>query len=253
MTTLLKNLFLNCGLNETEQVVFTKLLERGKSIASVLASLTGIKRPTVYAALENLVRMSLVSKNRSGNVTYFSPVSLEVIPKIFQYQAKKKFESIKDSTKLMEEQLKNFSVNSLNERIFETIALESIEAVYTQLENTLLGGDFCAFFNPQKVIFGDYKDLVARFLKETAKTKPHIREIAVSGPLTQWYKKHMNNKNHILKELPPDTDVVSDVLLIKGSVILIDYDPKKEAAVKITHGNHFRSMMALFETLWKTI
>jgi hypothetical protein len=43
------------------------------------------------------------------------------------------------------------------------------------------------------------------------------------------------------------------MILIKGSVIMIDYDPKNEVAIKIKHQNHYLSMMKIFDLLWERL
>lgn len=249
---MLENLLATCGLNNTEQKIFSYLLEKGTSLAGVISKRLNIKRPTVYAALDSLLRIGLLTKQKRKEVTYFATVPVQIIPEIFEQQAKNKFEEIKGATKLLETKLQPFQNQNFSDNpIFENITIESIEAVYAQMEDALLGGNFCAIFNPQKAVFAELKNVIARSLKETAKTKAHIRELAVAGPECEWYKSHIQNPNHILKEIPADSGYISDMILLKGSVFLLDYSPKNEVAIKITHQNHYKSMMSLFEMLWE--
>jgi len=89
-----------------------------------------------------------------------------------------------------------------------------------------------------------------RYLKQTAKTKTHIREIIVSGPRCELYKSLIKNPNHFVKEIPADSHLYSDMILINDSVILLDCDHKKEVAIRIRHKNHYLSMLRIFNLLW---
>ncbi len=248
---MLKNLLVTCGLNETEQAVFVHLVERGSSTASAIATQLRLKRPTVYATLDSLLRIGILSKQKKEKVTYFFPVSIGMIPKIFEERARSSFEEVSQATKLMEPHLQQLKRANQDETSrFENVTFESVEAVYAQLESTLLGGDFCSFFNPQMVTNDKF---ITKYLNHTAKTKPHIREIAVAGPRTDWYKSLIKNPNHLVKEIPAESQLYSDMILIKGSVIMIDYDPKNEVAIKIKHQNHYLSMMKIFDLLWERL
>lgn len=248
---MLRNLLVTCGLNETEQAVFIHLVERGSSTASVISTQLRLKRPTVYATLDSLLSIGILSKQKKEKVTYFFPVSIGMIPKIFEERARSRFEEVSQATKLMEPHLQQLKRSNQDEmQRFENVTFESVEAVYAQLESTLMGGDFSAFFNPQ-MVKGD--ELIVRYLKQTAKTKPNIREIAVAGSRTDWYKSLIKNPNHFLKEIPAGSQLFSDMILIKGSVIMLDYDPKNEIAIRIKHKNHYLSMLKIFDLLWERL
>lgn len=243
------NLLTSCGLNKTERDVLLCLIERGASIASILAKQLNIKRPTVYAALEQLTRLDLVTKKKQESVTYFYPTSADLMPEILKQRAKIKFEEVEDAANLLKKALKQRQQPQPYK--FKNVTFESIEAVYAQLEDSLMGGDFLAIFNPQKAVYNTASErIVSHFLKESAKTHPSIKEIAVSGPVTDWYKSKIHNPNHHLKEIGEDEQVITDMILLNGSVILLDYDPNQKVAIKITHDNYYKSMTAVFNMLW---
>ena len=72
------------GLNEHEAKVYLASLGLGPSSASQIAEQTGIKRPTVYLALENLIKHGLVSESFAGKKRLFiaeKPQKLEKLTK----------------------------------------------------------------------------------------------------------------------------------------------------------------------------
>lgn len=64
------------GLTEHESKVYLAALSLGPSSASQIAEQTGIKRPTVYLALENLAKQGLMSENLAGKKRLFEAESL---------------------------------------------------------------------------------------------------------------------------------------------------------------------------------
>lgn len=247
---MLQNLLATCGFNPTEQKILLHLVEHRQSIASLIAKKVGLKRTTVYAALESLVNYGVVGKSKRGPVTYFSIASSTAFTKILEEHARQKFEELKAATKLLEREL-TAKPAKLDLGAFQISSFESVEAVYVQLEDALLGGDFCSLFNPQVAVFGPFRNLVYKFLQQTAKTKPHLREILVAGPEADWYISKVKNPNHQIRLMSEEKQIVSDIILNKGSVILNHYDPKQESSIKITEKSLYTTMMTVFDELWK--
>lgn len=248
---MLQNLLATCGFNTTEQKVLIYLIKNKQSIASLIAKKVGLKRTTVYAALDGLVHNGVIGKSIKSKVTYFMMSSPKVFTKILLEQARMKFEETATATKLLEEELRVEKIE-MEYGVFQVSSFESVEAVYAQLEDAILGGDFCAIFNPQIAISGSFKSLVSEFLKKTAKTKPYIREILVAGPEADWYLTQVKNPNHQVRLIEKDKKIVSDVILNKGAVILNHYDHKQESSIKITEKNFYTTMMTVFDELWES-
>jgi sugar-specific transcriptional regulator TrmB len=240
-----------CGFNSSEQKVLQDLLEHERSTAGQIARRTTLKRPTVYAALDSLVLRGVVSKQKYNNLTYFSNVSRHLIPEILSSRAQRKFKEVQDAASRLHPYLEELSQHR-EHRIsgFEVAAIDSIEAVFTQLESALTGGDFCAIFNPQKACVGKTGEVVERFLEKTAQTKPVIRELVVPGPLTDWYRSRIQNPNHSVRDISPPENLFSDIILFGDSIVINHYDPKGERSIQITEKQFHQSMMALFEMLW---
>lgn len=60
------------GLSKHEAKVYLALLSLGESRAGFIAKQTGLKRPTVYLALENLKKQGLVSESEKNNQKIFA-------------------------------------------------------------------------------------------------------------------------------------------------------------------------------------
>ena len=248
------NLFWKCGLNQTEGAVLLALLERGSSSAAQLAKASSLKRPTVYAALDSLYASGLVFKERSRSRTIFRAMSPQNIPKLLERNAKAEFDSVREAATLLGEQCKNFAVKErLSFGGFELSTIESSKAVYTHLGEVLHRGDFSAIFNPQLIPKEQRETTVLEFLESAAEKRPHIREIAVSGPATNWYRKNIRNKNHLLREIRPKEAVFSDIILVGGEVVISNYQINSELALRIKEENLYRTLMTMFDMLWESL
>lgn len=252
---MLENLLSTCGLNLTEQKILFFLLERGWQPAALIAKGTGIKRPTIYAALNNLERLTLVHSKRKQSTTHFTAASPELIPQILQHQAQEKFNEVKTATHLLGPQLQSLVREELRDfGSFEIVSFESLPAFYAQLEDALMGGSFAAIFNPQLALIPETLPSVKKYLQSTAKTRPLIREIAVAGPMAKWYQSQIRNPNHKLKILPKETAIFEDIIMLKDSVVICDYSKNKpSSAVKITQRRFYETMMTIFNLLWSTL
>lgn len=252
---MLSNLLSNCGLNHTEQTVFLHLLQNGPSIASVIAKRTKLKRPTVYAVINNLIQYGLVILEERNRTSFFSSVSPSLIPQIIENRARYAFDEVKIATQLLSKELEELGQTETAAIAgYKIIALDSLSAVYAQLEDALTGGDFDSIFNPQKAFISEKsRQIVLKYLEKTSITQPHIREIAVAGKWTDWYKKHINNPNEVLKEIAGDIKLSSDMIFMKDSIVLTHYEPNNENSIKIIHKEFYQSMRSIFELLWEKL
>lgn len=250
---MLSELLTTCGLNSTDQKVFVDLVQRTRSTAGQIAKRTGLKRPTVYAALDSLIQIGIATKQKQENVTYFSTLPAHLIPQVFCNRAKNELDQVKNAAEHLEPHLSSLS-QLVQHKIsgFDVAAISSVEAVYVSLEDTLMGGDFSGIFNPQKACVGPARELVERYLKRTAITKPNIRELAVAGPEADWYCGTINNPNHEVRTFTPKGEFFSDIILLNGSVLVTHYNPDNEQSIKITEPFLFQSLMTLFDTFWIT-
>lgn len=251
---MIRDLLIDSGLNKTEAVILMSLLETGPSIASIVSKRTRIKRPTVYAALDGLVTMGLVLKRKEDQVTYYSSVSSNLIPKILSNRAKIELNEVIDKSEVLEMHLSNFSnINFVESTGFKVERISSIEALYAELENAIYGGSFDAIFNPQSVKDKYLEKLVLNYFDFTAETEVRIREILVNGPKSKWYKSKITNPNHKLKFVSQDSAFESDIILLDGSVLMSNYSKEREVGIKITDAFFFNTMKTVFQMLWDSL
>ncbi|MDP3976350.1 MAG: helix-turn-helix domain-containing protein [bacterium] len=252
---MLKALLGSCGLNESERVVFESLVEHGFSLASVIARRTELKRPNVYACLENLLHYGLINKQKRSGVTYYGSLPLDMIAKVIENEARRKFNETQQAAQMLQAEL-NQRAKRQNKAFqnFEISSVESKAGLYEVLKSALMGGDFDAFFNPQVEFQSkEIQEATLEFLAETAKTKPHIRDIIVAGPMANWYMKKIKNPNHQVKTIPTDKKILSDMIMIEGAVYLMQFSPQREVGIRIVEPDFYESMKTVFEIMWENL
>lgn len=88
------------GFTDTEVDVYQAILRKGKTTPARVAADTGIKRPTVYAALKTLIEKGVVSEDLAGPTKY---VLAESVDKAFEGIVRKEKRLAKEKELLAEE------------------------------------------------------------------------------------------------------------------------------------------------------
>lgn len=65
----------NIGLSEKESKIYLELLTLKEALPGVIAKRAGVKRPTAYLVLDQLLKKGLVSQVKKGRYFYFQPVN----------------------------------------------------------------------------------------------------------------------------------------------------------------------------------
>jgi sugar-specific transcriptional regulator TrmB len=115
------------GLTETEATLYLLIFKRQRITPAQLSKETNIKRPTVYAAVSELIRMGLVEEDNTSKIKYYIALSPEQIHYLIKNKERelerKKEYALKVVSELEEiPRVKNFSVP-------ETKVVEGIDLI----------------------------------------------------------------------------------------------------------------------------
>jgi sugar-specific transcriptional regulator TrmB len=248
-----ENILHGCGFSDKEQKVLAILLSGGSKSGGVIAKESGLKRGTVYSILEALIEGGIVTRRKKEGVAFFSCVDSEFLPDILA----QRFETTYHQQQQSLVQLINFlKQNKRNESNiysgYEIGTFERTESVMLQLQEILLSGDFLGVMNPQ-ALSKEAAQVGVKYLAKTAVTKPYIREILVSGPVTEWYKSKVKNKNHIIREVAAEHNILTDMVIINDTVVLSHYRENRDFAIRIRQKEFYESMKVLFELVWNSL
>lgn len=248
----LESFFRTCELNDTERTVFLALFTGGPAPASNLAKVTGLKRPTVYAALDGLDSRGLVSSVKRKGTTQYRLIPLDQISRTLETRARQRYEQVQQASAGLVQKLGELERKQrVRFGAYDVTVIESLEGIYAHLASMLESGDFSAIFNPQTAAAGEGKAVVEEFLQRTAKSRPRIRELAVPGPAAEWYRKSIRNKRHEVKLLPKGASLTSDIIVGSNAVLICHYEAKRDLGIRIEHEEFARSMREVFELLWR--
>ena len=247
--------FLACGLTPTEYEVFHHLLTRGPRSAGVIARAIGLKRSTVYSALQMLENQQLVKRTSSKGVAEFVPIHPDEIAPILFNQARANFEKMLASIELIKPRLEQYKPHqTIHVGKLEINHIDHSKDYYLLIEKYVLKHDFCAMWNPQASILDDVKrGKVKAFLELTGKTKNRIQEILARGPVTEWYCQNITNPNHEVRFLDPNEAGLADVMVVGDVTIMSLNSPGDESALELIHPDYATFMRWFFSSLWSRL
>lgn len=233
------------GLEDKKAEVYLACLEMGGATAYLIAKKTGLKRPTVYDIMNQLMKEGLVYKSIKGKVKYFSPADPEVLVK-----------KLKEKEILAKEimpQLQNLYNSPQTKpfiRYFE--GKEGIKEMYEDSLRSLKKGDEILAYVGEDVL---------SHLPEYAKS--YVSRRAEKGiRLRGIYKQNAKIKEYIAKNieqlrdsrvLPTEEFPLSNETNIYKNKISIASYGREMFGMIIESEEIARSQKAIFELLWKRL
>lgn len=160
-TELLKKL----GFDDKEIAVFITVLERGRVAPAVVATITGIKRPTVYSVAKSLMEKSVLHIDTTSEPAYLVIESGEVLENLVKKQEIRLGEErklVSEAVQLLENipKSKNYSVPKIrfyNERELESALYERTKYWH---ESTVSTGEPLAWGYQDPLWFEKYPEWV---------------------------------------------------------------------------------------------
>jgi sugar-specific transcriptional regulator TrmB len=246
------------GLSDKEVAVYTAVVAAGKASPARVAKATGIKRPTVYAVGEDLLRLGLIEADTTGATMFYFPASAD---------------SLKRSVEKEKQKLKS------KETLLESLAKE-VEAMPRSKSYAV-----------PRIQFIEHEENVLEFLhKQTdvwnqsmLKTEPTYwgfqdDDLVSHEPYRNWIKWQWDHTPEAidLKLLSNDTDIEArmkkenyprrNIKFWKGAInftatqyivgdysVLIQTKQKPHYLVQMYDPVYCANMRELFKNLWKEV
>lgn len=247
--------FIACGLTSTEYDVLMHLLTRGSRGAGNIAKGLGLKRSTVYSALQALESQKLVLRSKQGGLAIFKAIAAREIPTLLRNKAQSQFENIISSVRLIEPRIERYeNQECLEEEETTANQIDSSYEYFTVLKKYIFAKDFCAIWNPQVAITShEDQTWITQFLTATARKKTLIKEILVEGPMTTWYLNQRNNPNHIAKILKKEELGRAGMIILDGIVLLSNRSENTTNALEIKNSHYSSFMREYFHSFWERL
>jgi sugar-specific transcriptional regulator TrmB len=231
------------GLKDKKAEVYLACLETGGATAYLIAKKVGLKRPTTYDIINQLMKEGLVYKTMHGNVTHYSPADPGKLLQSIQ-DKEKKVRSIMDDL----QNLYNSPKSKPFIRYFED--KEGIKEMYEDSLRSLKKGD---------EILGYVGEDVARYLPEYAddyvrrrvEKGIRFRGIYKSDPrILPYMEKNVEQLRQakILEEKYFPVD--NETNIYKNKIAIASYGTEMFGMI-IESEEIARSQKAIFELAWK--
>lgn len=234
----------NLGLNEKEARVYTALLKLGRSSAYVIADEAGIKKPTTYVILEDLMKKGLVNKIPRAKKQMFvakSPDELFAEAEERLYIAK----SILPQLAAMAEK---------PEKNFKTLYFEgehSVKQVLSQINKRMKGKEILGFYAREtENISPQMREFFHEWNEEGKRLGVTLRGITPNDPSLQWYKERQDYFGANMKYIDPKI-YSSDCSIEVGDNFIQIFSLRHMQVILIENPDIAHTMKQVFEMVWK--
>ncbi len=188
----------NLGLNEKEAKVYTALLQTGKATAYEVSKYSGLKKPTTYVILDDLVDKGIANKIPRVKTIQYSAISPEDL-----------FTMTKSRIKTAEEVLpelkaisKGRAIKKVRVAYFE--GLDGVKEMYRKLHREMAGKNYVGFFAHAKNTPKELDEIFEKINEKHRKLKIGRKAITVDDEsLNKYFSKDFIKKHNIdIKKLP---------------------------------------------------
>ncbi len=239
----IKEILRQFGMEDKKAEVYLATLEMGGVTAYSLAKKVGLKRPTVYDIVNQLMKEGLIYKSIKGNVKYFSPADPEILIKKIK-EKEERINSIMPSL----QNLYNSPKEKPLIRYFE--GKEGIKEMWEDSLKSLKKGDEILAYVGEDTLknLQKYSD---NYIKRRVSKSIRLRGIYKDSPAI---RKYMENNAQQLREViilnEKDFPISNETNIYKNKIAIASYGTEMFGMI-IESAEIARSQKAIFELAWR--
>lgn len=231
------------GLNETEAKIYLACLEMGAVSAWEIYKKTGIKRPTCYAVLENLVSDEIAFKKNDGKRSIFTVIAPAKLLMTIDYR-KNQF---KKNLPLFEG-LQSESKDKPKIRIYE--GFDGIQEAFRLGLEQPEGSEIICFGAARN--WHEYADLNRAYTAERVTKNINLRVLFATNPDKHLFLKMDHEELRQTKFLPKEHyDPTNETHIFANTILYIAYIDSQPFATVIESAAITNDERQRFEILWK--
>lgn len=234
------------GLNEKEAAVYTALLQLGRASAYSVAVKSGLKKPTTYVILEQLIEKGMVQRvPRVKKQLYFanSPEQVFAVAEEKLNVAKQKLPEL-------------MAMARTDENKVSTVFYEGLPGMKKLMEYGFKeheGGEMIGFFATDKNVKPELTD----YFKDewAANQKKHnitMRGIAPHDPSLTEYRKADKEHGRDIRAVSTKEYSSEVAIMVLGDIVKIE-DYKNLQGIAIENKDVAKAFAQVFEMLWKRV
>lgn len=239
----IKKILEQVGIDGKKAEVYLACLEMGGATGYLLAKKTGLKRPTAYDLINQLMKDGLVYKSIKGKVKYFSPAD----PEILILKLKEKEEKVKSILPALQN-LYNSPKTKPFIRYFEGV--EGIREMWEDsLRSCKKGDEILAYVGDDTLKnMPEYAD---DYIRRRVAKDIRLRGIYKNSPGIMEYMRSNQaqlREARILEE--KEFPVANETNIYKNKIAIASYGAEMFGMI-IESAEIVRSQKAIFELAWK--
>lgn len=243
------------GLTGNEKNIYLHLLETGPSIASLVGKRLGIKRVTVYASLQALIKKGMIISFQKNNVTYFQSASPEDLVRLCEDRVEQDLKLKEDAEHLLS------ALNKIHDRQAKPILevkdkmkyYQGLEAVKKLIDETLEEGkleQLC--FGLNKYHEENLGDEWRRYTQKRIVAGMNVRSIQPNTSAAKAYKERDLKELRITQLIPHEKfPAHSELNVIGDMVALFTSHGKEPTGMKFYNKEMAQVLRSLFELAWE--
>lgn len=235
----------NLGLSEKEAQVYFSLLQAKNSSAYLIARKSGLKRPTVYVILEELLKKGLTTKI-PGKIARFTAID----PEILFSRAKTRLSEAEEEALPQLKALSRKEEYQVKASYFE--GMDAISEMYQKLLKEAAGEESVGFYGHQEGSPQILRDFWNKLNPEYQKNNIKRRVIISKHPTVDYYINQTADKQLEIESLPMEKYNSQISLEVYQNSTLISSNRYLQAML-IDNPDVASVIRQLFEMIWKDI
>ncbi len=188
----------NLGLSEKEAKVYTALLQTNKATAYEVAKYSGLKKPTTYVILDELVDKGIAIKIPRVKTMHYSAISPEDLFAIAQSRIKTAKEALPELKAIS----KGRAIKKVRVAYYE--GLDGVKEMYRKLHREIPGKNYVGFFAHAKNTPEELNEVFDEINEKQRKLRIGRKAITVDDKSLSKYfsKEYLKKHNMEIKKLP---------------------------------------------------
>jgi len=236
----IKNILKKIDMSDKQIEVYLAILRNPKTNISNISRNSNIKRTTVYAHLEELLKKGFITKT----IKWKTILYLAEDPKNILKNFEEKKRALIDAMPLLKDIYDNLKTDT-KVRIFEWKT--EIKNFYEKMSNSTT--DIYTFFSPEKYFKIFSKENSDEFNSQVLKNKTKLYDLVEDNKEWREYLKYIN---HFWKILPKEfSDIWLDMVIFEDYVWIISFDSMSWVLIKDRAIHHL--MKTIYKFIWKSI
>lgn len=231
------------GLNDKQTAVYIALLQLGKGGAYVIADKSGLKRPTTYVILEELIQKGLAERIPRARKQQYRAISPE--------QA---FTALEEKLALAKEKLPELlAMTKGSDTKVSAVYFEGLKGIkqvmeYKQKENK--GKEIVGFYATSHDLPKELTEYFAQWNQKNHKLGITMRGIAPDHESLASFRSLDKEAGRTMKVVPFQEFSSEVAIDVSGDVVRIQ-DYKNLQGVAIENADVAKTMREIFEMVWK--